>query len=205
MTTTVPTNPTLLTLAYFPLRIIIGEWMLYIQTLARILKHYEISTHSRDVTAGGRYDIIDLQKWRHHAIQSSAKIYATRSFVARHAVFEAEQERWELVLVDLDWIADSIRSYAAAFESAIPLIPSVVQLVEARQTMAEAADVRLLTWVAVVFVPLSWVAGVFSMAEGFQPGHRLFWVYFAVAVPLSVVLTAGAMALSKWRSARTGL
>jgi hypothetical protein len=31
----------------------------------------------------------------------------------------------------------------------------------------EAADIRLLMWVAVAFVPLTWAAGVFRKAEGF--------------------------------------
>ncbi len=110
----------------------------------------------------GKYEIIDVQKWRRRAIQSNAKLDATRCFVARSATFEKDKEQWELVLGKLDWIAGSIRRYAATFEDAIPLISSVVQLADARQSMAEAADVKLLTWVALIFVPLESYATVLA-------------------------------------------
>lgn len=193
-------QPTLLDLSCYPLRAIIGEWMLYTQTLARFLKYYEVSIQRREATVVGKYEIIDLQKWRHRAIQSNAKLDATRCFIARNA--EKDREKWELVLGDLDWIANNVHIYATAFEGAISLIPSIVQLADSHQSMTEAADVKRLTWVALVFVPLSWVTGLFSMAEEFQPGHHHFWIYFAIAVPLSLILVVGSVVLSSWRGSR---
>ena len=43
-----------------------------------------------------------------------------------------------------------------------------------------------LTALAVIFIPLSYVAALFSMADAFAPGGQLFWVYFVTAVPLAV-------------------
>ena len=203
LTASLLVEPTLLSLSYYPLRAIIGEWMLYTQTLARFLKYYEVSIQSRDATVVGKYEIIDLQKWRHRAIQSNAKLDATRCFVARNATSEKDKEQWEFVLGDLNWIANRVRIYATAFEDAIPLIPLAVQLADSRQSSIEAADIKRLTWVALVFVPLSWVAALFSMTEEFQPGHDHFWVYFAAAVPLSLILVAGSVVLSSWRGSRT--
>lgn len=75
----------------------------------------------------------------------------------------------------------------------VPMATSMVQLLESRRSMLEAANVSRLTFIALVFVPLSWVASLFSMADDYSPGHRNFWVYFATALPvlfLVVLLSA---------------
>ncbi|TLS21549.1 uncharacterized protein PpBr36_10192 [Pyricularia pennisetigena] len=51
-----------------------------------------------------------------------------------------------------------------------------------------AANSTRLAYIALIFVPLSWAASLFSMAGGYGPGGELFWMYFAIALP-SVVLT----------------
>ncbi|KAK0729285.1 Utp11 protein-domain-containing protein [Apiosordaria backusii] len=50
----------------------------------------------------------------------------------------------------------------------------------------EATSVKTLTVVGLVFIPLGFVASLFGMEEGFSPGRERFWMYWAVAVPVSV-------------------
>jgi Mg2+ and Co2+ transporter CorA len=45
-----------------------------------------------------------------------------------------------------------------------------------------------LTYIAISFIPLTFVSGIFSMSGPFAPGERFFWVYFEVAVPLAAGL-----------------
>ena len=70
----------------------------------------------------------------------------------------------------------------------MPVATAVVQLLDARRSIAEAVNVRRLTYIALVFVPLSWVATLFSMAEKYAPGSGDFWVYFATALPLLLLV-----------------
>ena len=76
----------------------------------------------------------------------------------------------------------------------IPVVTSFIQLIESRRALLETANVTRLTVLAIIFVPLSYVATVFSMSEKYGPGGPNFWVYFAVAVPITllVLLLAGA-------------
>ncbi|ESU10749.1 hypothetical protein FGSG_04860 [Fusarium graminearum PH-1] len=65
---------------------------------------------------------------------------------------------------------------------------SMVQLLDSRQSIVEAVSVRRLTYLALTFAPLAWVASLFSMSEPYLPGHNGFWVYFATAIPLLCVV-----------------
>ncbi|KAK4181717.1 hypothetical protein QBC36DRAFT_40092 [Triangularia setosa] len=51
----------------------------------------------------------------------------------------------------------------------------------------EATSVKALTVVGLVFIPLGFVASLFGMEDWFAPGGERFWVYWAVAVPVSVM------------------
>ena len=44
-----------------------------------------------------------------------------------------------------------------------------------------------------VFIPLAFVCGLFSMSDQILPGSDEFWVYWATAVPLIVVVFLGSI------------
>jgi Mg2+ and Co2+ transporter CorA len=62
----------------------------------------------------------------------------------------------------------------------------------------EARLVSRLTVLAVIFIPLSFSASILSMGGDFSPGESRFWVYFAVSIPM-LLLILGFVFL--WRKA----
>jgi len=65
-----------------------------------------------------------------------------------------------------------------------------LSILQGRLSVAEAKLVSTLTWLGLIFIPLSFSTTIFSMSGDFQPGGTRFWVYFAVAFPmLCLVLT----------------
>jgi CorA-like Mg2+ transporter protein len=54
---------------------------------------------------------------------------------------------------------------------------------EAAQSLREAKTVKALTFIAMLFIPLEWIAALFSMNGPFSPVGPHFWVYFAVSGP----------------------
>lgn len=46
----------------------------------------------------------------------------------------------------------------------------------------EARSMKALTTLGFIFIPLTYVASVFSMSSPYGPGGHLFWVYFAVSL-----------------------
>ncbi|ENH63855.1 hypothetical protein FOC1_g10007996 [Fusarium oxysporum f. sp. cubense race 1] len=75
---------------------------------------------------------------------------------------------------------------------------SLIQLLDSRRSILEAINTKRLTFLALIFVPLAWVSSLFSISDGYNPGHDLFWVYFATALPVpAVVLLLSALPYGK--------
>jgi hypothetical protein len=72
-------------------------------------------------------------------------------------------------------------------ESLISSLTGLAGIVGNRQSLAESRSVRILSMLGMTFLPLSFTSGLFSMADKYRPGASMFWVYFAVAVPLILV------------------
>jgi Mg2+ and Co2+ transporter CorA len=69
---------------------------------------------------------------------------------------------------------------------------SEMQLIAARQSLAESHDLARLTWLATVFIPMTFVTGLFSKNNNIGPLVDSFKTYFAVAIPLVVVALVAA-------------
>jgi hypothetical protein len=67
-----------------------------------------------------------------------------------------------------------------------------MQSISIRETHAanqQARNVGYLTSLASIFVPISFVAAVFSMGGDFSAGESRFWVYWVVAVPVGAIVS----------------
>lgn len=60
------------------------------------------------------------------------------------------------------------------------------QLAASRQALAESRDSKRLTWLATIFIPLSWVSGLFSMTNNLASLKLTFVYDFATAIPLAL-------------------
>lgn len=197
-------NPSLLSLCYYPIRIALGEWMMYDHLMSRFVKHYEYSLqdiHSRLHDP----EIQDLQRWRRRSKQTIHKLDLTKRYVTCWMGKEPDMEPWKIILDDVSHITSQITQYAHSLEQMVPVATSMVQLLDSRRSIEEAVNVRRLTFIALVFIPLSWAASLFSMADDFVPGAAHFWVYFAVSLPLAVGVLSWSYLLARPQGLRTEL
>ncbi|KAK4206030.1 hypothetical protein QBC37DRAFT_435515, partial [Rhypophila decipiens] len=178
-------KPSILSFGYYPIRIVLAEWILYTHLMSRYFKYYEYTLHDIENRLHNS-DIIDLQRWRRRSMQSQHKLILLSEFVDYWLPQEADKQPWNLVLKDISYVLSQLQHYNRSLEHIIPVATSMVQLLDSRRWMLEAANVSRLTFIALVFVPLSWVASIFSMSESYSPGHENFWVYFATALPVLV-------------------
>ena len=87
---------------------------------------------------------------------------------------------FQLILEDIDSIQTHIAqlvSVATAFQS----------LDESRRAMDQNNNVARLTYLATLFIPLSFVSGFLSMVPDVTALKRTFWVFFVIAIPLTIV------------------
>lgn len=185
-------SPSVLGLGYYPIRIALAEWNLYTHLSSRYSKYYEYSLRDMKNRLHDN-DIVDLQRWRRRSKQSQYKLTVLGEFIDYWKQHEDHDERWNLVLKDINHVREQLQHYSQSLEQMVTVATSMVQLLDSRRSIVEAVNVRRLTYIALVFVPLSWVASLFSMSDAYSPGHEYFWAYFATALPvLSLVLLLSA-------------
>lgn len=98
-----------------------------------------------------------------------------------HKDFQYIHDRLKALKARVDVLSNSITGLAG-------ITGNQQALAEAKRSLKEAKNIKILTLVGMVFIPLSFCTGFFSMNDQYLPGGASFRVYFAVAVPLIVVV-----------------
>ncbi|CAG5145434.1 uncharacterized protein ALTATR162_LOCUS1710 [Alternaria atra] len=185
-------------LARHPIRIILAEWALYSLLMGQYVKHYEFSFETVKGLSSTEISsiMLDLHRWRRRGQRSVEKLMAMRSFV------DEDGGPSKVLSRDIDFISQQIVQYRQSLESMVPMLMSMVQLMDSRRGMEETVYVKQLTHIALFFLPLSFVASLFSMNEGFAINSSGFKIYLAAALPL-LALVLLASYLPKWVSSHS--
>jgi hypothetical protein len=194
-------KPSILSLAHYPLQSAISDWMLYRLLMSRYIKYYEYSfpTVTSRLKLFETDDLLDLHRWRRRSQQSLHKMQMTRRFVEHWRVKEQtpvqgrksssdELSSWDLLVMDLRYLEEQIEQRARYLEALGPIMTSLVQLIDSHKSIAQAEDIRRLTYIAIAFIPLTYITGIFSMSEPYGPGRKYFWVYWVAAVPTAAII-----------------
>ncbi|KNB17289.1 hypothetical protein FOXG_15377 [Fusarium oxysporum f. sp. lycopersici 4287] len=152
--------------------------------------------YSDQLKAGHLHDevLLDLQRWKRRSRSSHRKLNILRDVISSHILPSDDATVWNGALNDINYLRDQLHDYSQSLEQMVMVATSLVQLLDSRRSILEAINTKRLTFLALVFVPLAWVSSLFSMSDSYSPGHNLFWVYFATALPvLAVVLLLSAL------------
>ena len=85
---------------------------------------------------------------------------------------------FQIVLRDIDTIQ-------ARIERIVSVAAALLSIEEGRRAMNQNNNVARLTYLATIFIPLSFVSGFLSMAPDISRLRQTFWVFFAIAIPLT--------------------
>ena len=114
-----------------------------------------------------------------------------------------------LLIEDYKQITLSIDAYSRRLEALVSVNTSLIQTIDCRRSLTEAKNISRLTYLALSFIPLIFVLGLFSINDTIAPGGRIFGLYFAVSIPLCIIVflivylptsTLGLFATRVWRS-----
>ena len=183
-----PADPSIQSLAYYPLRIVAAEWVKYIAVMQHCIKMYEYEGSQLDLDKFNM-DLRELQGWRRRSMMSQQKVRVVIRHLNSHAPSTLSHTASVAdVLEDYKTISNDIEDAGRRLENMLPVVTSLVQIIDARQSFAETANISRLTILALVFVPLSFVSSLFSMNSENVPGSEHFWVYFAVVIPVTAIV-----------------
>jgi hypothetical protein len=186
-----PENPTLQSLAYYPLRIVAAEWVKYVEVMQHCIKLYQYNDTHVPTLDKINHDLRELQGWRLRSLNSQQKVGSVIRKIKAHNATEPDagsRAAMEPIIEDYEVILNNMQTAGARLENMLPVVTSLVQIIDARQSLAETANISRLTVLALIFVPLSFVSSLFSMNPANMPGSSHFWVYFAVALPVTFLV-----------------
>ena len=198
-----PKDPTIQSLAYDPLRMIAAEWVRYVAVMHECLRGHEQKDDGDPALKEFDTRLQELQSWRRRTMLSQQKVRSVlRSLQSWMTKNPNDMSLLQPLAIDYEYISTNIEEFGRMLESSISVVTSVVQIVEARRSFNEASNIRRLTILALIFVPLSYVSSLFSMNSTNALGSPHFWVYFVVAIPVTllVVMVARVPRLGSWNS-----
>ncbi|KAL9110779.1 MAG: hypothetical protein Q9227_004771 [Pyrenula ochraceoflavens] len=182
----------ILLLSYEPLRIVAREWNNYVAVMRRLVKQYEYSNNEESTFLSKMKkldsDLNLLQSWRRRTIASLQKIDVVIRFLRSHRGSGGPNDSLDDLLEDYLYLAKNIETYGHRLENMLPVVTSLVQIVDSRRAFAETANISRLTILALIFMPLSYVSSLLSMGNNVAPSRRQFVIYLVVALPLTAVV-----------------
>ena len=190
-------NPTLFTLS--------AEWLVVCEYIKTRLGQLEYELEKPKFFSSKR-DMFEkslprLQIWRRaipvfrdmvtetleHALPAASRL--TSSGTARSPVDHIAPDFKRIL-----YILNELQSRA---DSNVQLIMSKMSIEDTRRGLTESHSLARLTWLATIFIPLSWVTGLFSMTDDLATMKATFGWYFAAALPLTALCLAVAWTASK--------
>lgn len=180
-------QPTIVQLSYYALRIIAAEWVNYETLVNVVAKEFEYTIPN----APDAYQEMErlninlnaLQSWLRRRRATQIKIQSVIDLIKNE---KRDAEPWHSLLEDYKHLYLSVEHYGKRLEGMLPMVASFVQMIDTRRSFVETANISRLTYLAVIFIPLSFVTGVFSMNPDIAPGGAHFWIYFVIALPLTI-------------------
>lgn len=185
-------DPSLLTLAYHPIQIVIKEWNFFTMLLSRYVKHYEYAIISYE--AGVQLsNLEELLPWRRRCVRSQKRLHLLYLFIESHLQNTCNEELkriWKPILQDVNHFSSQIGDRAS-------FLGSMVTQLDTHQALIEARSVRRFTYVVLAFTALSLATSIFSMTDEVLPWSGRFWIYFVIAIPFTLIVLLGYFALSR--------
>lgn len=89
---------------------------------------------------------------------------------------------------DFTIVADHIQDLLSRAERIAAVATAVAAIEESRRAVEQNKTLGRLTYLAVIFAPLSFVSSFFSMSTNVSELTGTIWVYFCVAIPVSLLV-----------------
>jgi Mg2+ and Co2+ transporter CorA len=178
----------------FILRIYSAEWLntahIIECELTRIDFAQENQTSNFDVLQS---DLIRLHTWRRrcskysYLLQSIAETYSEGDPTSKPPHLSTTKP----VIDDIQDLHNTFQRLTKQSEMQLTVLLGRISIEMGHQSVWEASYVTRITIAGLAFLPLSFVASIFSMGGQFAVDAKFGWVYFVVAIPLAFMVVGG--------------
>lgn len=128
----------------------------------RCTKYFELLTELKEHCESN-----GLESWNYNPGQSRSDVHE-------------ELER------DFEELLSRIHKMETRIDKNIVLLTALVNIGGGKQSLDESRGITRLTLFATTFIPASTVATILGIEQPFSPGSSAFWIFGAVAIPLTI-------------------
>ncbi|KAL8840943.1 MAG: hypothetical protein Q9176_003511 [Flavoplaca citrina] len=174
-----------------PLCVICAEWQTLLQyTNTRLTQlEWEIEDpYLRNVEEDLITTLNKLHVWRRRFPLYKTIVSEVLTKVVRRQEFPFATTNSLCILEkDFELILDKLDQLHNRAERIMSVVTAVMSIEESKKALGQNRSLARLTYLAVTFVPLSFVSSFFAMNEDVTRLGRTFWIYFAVAIPVTLL------------------
>ncbi|KAI4173828.1 MAG: hypothetical protein LQ346_008337 [Caloplaca aetnensis] len=174
-----------------PLCIVCSEWLTLIRYANTRLSQLEWEVE--DPYLRRRYKDLSATLDKIHSWRRRFPIYKTMASEALSQVIRRDQflqatENSLLALEkDFEVILAELEDLHERAERIMSVVTAVMSIEESKKALQQDRSLARLTYLAVTFVPLSFISSFFSMSDDITKLRQTFWIYFSVAIPVTLL------------------
>jgi hypothetical protein len=105
--------------------------------------------------------------------------------------------------VDIQRALESMEEYQQRIDRLTSVVTAIITIADSRRGLTDNKNLARITWLAMVFIPLSFVAGLFSMQDDITKLSETLKWYSAAAFSLAAVVLALALTLTYPKTERS--
>ncbi|KAF1945374.1 hypothetical protein EJ02DRAFT_53692 [Clathrospora elynae] len=116
---------------------------------------------------------------------------STRSMLSDTFVINFENlEGFEDIVPDFKRVLAAINVLQERVDRLTSIVTSEISIEDSHRGLEENHNTARITWLATIFIPLSWVTGLYSMNESVSELRSTYGWYFLTAVPFTLIVMA---------------
>ena len=186
-----------------------AEWrglIQYINTrLAQIEWELEEPEYRKDAS-GLDASLQKLHPWRRCVPAYYQFVAETIDRVFPEDVSTADGSGLNALLPDFKIVLKKISALESRLERIVNVATAIINIDEARRSVEQNRNFGRLTYLAVIFVPASFLASFFSMTPDLSALGQTFWIYSSIAAPLTATALMVTLRFDKikamWKAVR---
>ncbi|KAL8861992.1 MAG: hypothetical protein Q9178_001447 [Gyalolechia marmorata] len=174
-----------------PLSIVCAEWLKLLRYANTRLSQLEwevedpyLRTRQKDLSA----TLEKIHSWRRRIpIYKTIVSEALSKVIRRDQFVHATTNSLLLLEKDFEIILEDLNNFHDRAERIMSVVTAVMAIEESKKALEQNRSLARLTYLAVIFVPLSFVSSFFAMSDDITKLTKTFWIYFAVAIPVTLL------------------
>ena len=174
-----------------PLSIVCSEWIMLLRYANTRFSQLEWEVEDPDLRHKGEglaLTLDNLHTWRRRfPIYKNILSEGMEKIILRDDFLYSTQNSLRLLEKDFEYLLSNLDDLHSRAERMMSVVTAVLSIEESQKALQQNRSLGRLTYLAAIFVPLSFISSFFSMNEDITRLDKTFWIYFVIALPVTSV------------------